>query len=82
MRDQWKGDMSSTFLLWKEPNTWLHPLESEHMGTIWKDIQSKKIIIKQGPDIIIWEHRTIGTFMVNEAYSLLIGRHEVQPPNI
>ena len=72
-------EATSTFRQWKNPSNWQQRLESEHLETIWQDIQRRMIRTKHGTNIIGWGYGTTGTFMVKEDYSLLTTKQKELP---
>ncbi len=37
-----------------------------------KEMKTRKIAIRIGPDILIWDHPTKGNFTIKEAYNLIM----------
>eukprot|EP00253_Pinus_taeda_P027544 PITA_27544 len=55
---------------WRSPEEWHENMDREQCRTYIKELASRKIKVRQGPDILRWGKSTRGTYSVKEAYYL------------
>lgn len=65
-----EGETDETWRTWRKPEEWDENIDQEKKGIFIKELESRKIKIRPGPDILRWGKSTRGTFTVKEAYYL------------
>jgi len=76
VKDYWKGgETDGIWKKWKKPEEWDENIDQEQQRTYLKEVESRKIKVRNGEDILRWGKTMKGTFTVKEAY-YLIGQQE------
>eukprot|EP00253_Pinus_taeda_P018470 PITA_18470 len=80
VKDYWKeGGENEIWREWKGPEEWGNNIEEEKKDILRKEMNSRRIKYREGPDILRWGENTKGTFSVKDAYTLKIKQtQEVQ----
>lgn len=65
-----EGEPDETWRTWRKPEECDENIDQEQKGIFIKELESRKIKIRSGPDILRWGKSTRGTFTVKEAYYL------------
>lgn len=71
VRDYWiEGETDGIWRKWRKPKEWDENIDQEQQRKYIKELESRKIKARQGPDILRWGKSTRGTYTVKEAYYL------------
>lgn len=72
VKDYWKeGETDGIWRKWKKLEEWDEYINQEQQRTYLKEVESRKIKVRTGEDILGWGKSTRGTFTVKEAYYLM-----------
>jgi len=65
-----KGQGTRNWRKWKKIEEWGQDIKTQQGTEFNKEMRTRQIIIRMGPDILRWGHSTKGTFTIKEAYKL------------
>jgi len=79
VKDYWKeGQENEEWREWKKPDEWDSNLIEEQKIKFNKELESRKIKNRGGPDILRWGKETKGTFTIKEAYNIKIKQAQAE----
>eukprot|EP00253_Pinus_taeda_P022943 PITA_22943 len=82
VKDYWKeGETDGIWRKWSKPEEWVENINQEQQKEYLKEVESRKIKVRNGEDILRWGKTMKGTFSVKEAY-YLTGSQERAEENI
>ena len=70
MNKFWEADERSTWREWKRRQHWLEVPDSPQWTTYEKEVNSRRIKITEGTNIISWGYKIKGMFTIQEGYYL------------
>jgi len=71
VKDYWKeGGEHEVWREWKGPEDWDNNIEEDLKTQLNKELDSRRIKSREGPDILKWGGNTKGTFTTKEAYTI------------
>lgn len=77
VKNFWETKRGVQWRKWKTRQHWLKALDSLHWATYDKEMDSRRIVIVEGPGIIRWGYRIKGMCTIQEGYHLQ-AKHQQQ----
>lgn len=71
VREFWNEEhIEEYWRIWKNLEEWERTIDGKQKELYIKEMKTRKIAIRTGPDILRWGYSTKGTFTIKEAYNL------------